>query len=100
MQAGVHAGADTLTNPSKPCRQALSKRLARRLAHRGRGRTLRGSRVRNRDDEFGVKLMWTPDEIRFGLSSDTSIDMLTRAELLGLRSSIDKALLAEEKLTD
>ncbi|WP_460669234.1 hypothetical protein [Kocuria himachalensis] len=44
--------------------------------------------------------MWTPDEIRFGLSSDTSIDMLTRAELLGLRSSIDKALLAEEKLTD
>ncbi|MEB2527833.1 hypothetical protein [Kocuria rosea] len=62
------------------------------------GQLYEGPEFRNRDDEFGIKLMWTPDEIRFGLSSDTSTDMLTRAELLGLRSSIDKALRAESKL--
>lgn len=48
--------------------------------------------------EWGVKLMWTPDGIRFGLSSDTSIEILTRAELQALRLSIDHALEAEDKL--
>ncbi|MFE7629002.1 hypothetical protein [Kocuria sp. NPDC057446] len=62
------------------------------------GRLYEGPEFRFRDDEFGVKLMWTPDEIRFGLSSGTSTDMLIHAGLLGRRSSIDQALRAEGKL--
>lgn len=62
------------------------------------GELYEGPEFRSRRDEYGVKLLWTQDGYRFGLSSDTDMFILTKADLLGLRSSIDKALRAESKL--
>lgn len=57
-----------------------------------------GPEFRERRTEWGVKLMWTPDGYRFGLSSDTNIDIMTKTDLQCLRSSIEQALRAENKI--
>ncbi|MFI7581726.1 hypothetical protein [Kocuria kalidii] len=62
------------------------------------GELYEGPEFRDRREEYGVKLLWTPEGFCFGVSSDTDMFTLTKSDLIGLRHSIDQALRAESKL--
>ncbi|GGG44381.1 hypothetical protein GCM10011374_03350 [Kocuria dechangensis] len=49
-------------------------------------------------DPYGVAVMWTPQGYAFSLLENTDSETLTLSELLSLRTCIDQAIRAHEKL--
>jgi hypothetical protein len=62
------------------------------------GQLYEGPEYRHDDDDHGIRLLWTPEGIRYGLATDTDISLLSRCELRRLRTAIDDALTAGDNL--